>query len=437
MGFESWAIRYLANSLWMVPLVFCAAWVAARAMRRVSVAAEHRMWVAALAMEVLLPGLRVNLAGLLAAAHSLWGGGVGGAKGVTFAIFAEDEHARGGLAISSGARASLIAAYGGIVIYFAARLAWGLWRTRGVEREAEPVVEPRILERWVGHTCEAGVSARLLCSAEVSGPATVGMRRPALLVPRGFLRDLEAEEMDALMAHECSHIRRCDFAKNVLYNVLVLPASYHPAMWATWSRMTVSREMVCDAMAADAVEGRERYARSLLRLAASMLDRQPVKTIHAIGIFDANSLEGRVMQLTRRTETGRMVRVALTAVCVTLGVATCASAMAMRVEVGANPASSAYAEKDQATVTMPVLIESAQPDYPKTGKAERIDGSCVISLTVDEEGMPTMIHVKKSLRPEFDEEAVKAIRKYRFKPATRDGQPVAKDLSIEVRFQHF
>ena len=43
-NFEFWILAYLLNSSWQVPLLFGAGWLAARALRSVSPAAEHRVW---------------------------------------------------------------------------------------------------------------------------------------------------------------------------------------------------------------------------------------------------------------------------------------------------------------------------------------------------------------------------------------------------------
>ena len=111
---------------------------------------------------------------------------------------------------------------------------------------------------------------------------------------------VEQRDLDALLAHEIVHMRRRDFAKNLLYEVLSLAGAYHPLLRLTRLRLAESREMVCDAMAADAVAGRARYARSLLRLASILSDRPPARVLHAIGIFDANIFERRVMNLTEQ-----------------------------------------------------------------------------------------------------------------------------------------
>ena len=57
-------LGYLANSLWQVPLIFMAAWLATRLMKRAGPRVAHRVWVGATALEVLLPACRVDVAAL-------------------------------------------------------------------------------------------------------------------------------------------------------------------------------------------------------------------------------------------------------------------------------------------------------------------------------------------------------------------------------------
>lgn len=55
-NFEFWILAYLLNSLWQVPLLFAAGWLAARALRSAGAEAEHRVWVITLVLQSLLPG---------------------------------------------------------------------------------------------------------------------------------------------------------------------------------------------------------------------------------------------------------------------------------------------------------------------------------------------------------------------------------------------
>jgi TonB family protein len=60
--------------------------------------------------------------------------------------------------------------------------------------------------------------------------------------------------------------------------------------------------------------------------------------------------------------------------------------------------------------------------------------SSILSLIVDTNGMPQDICVAKEAGHSLDRNAVEAVKKYRFKPATLDGKPVPVHLSIAVSF---
>lgn len=86
---------------------------------------------------------------------------------------------------------------------------------------------------------------------------------------------------------------------------------------------------------------------------------------------------------------------------------------------------------------MPVLISSKIPEYPTEGKEAHLSGVCLVGLTVDQQGMPQDVHILRSLRPDFDRNAVAAVREYRFKPALSDGKPVSRQIKVEVKFAYF
>ena len=58
-GFENLILSYVLNSLWQAPLLFLAAWIAARMLRTAGPAAEHRVWVGSLLFESLLPAVSI------------------------------------------------------------------------------------------------------------------------------------------------------------------------------------------------------------------------------------------------------------------------------------------------------------------------------------------------------------------------------------------
>ena len=88
-------------------------------------------------------------------------------------------------------------------------------------------------------------------------------------------------------------------------------------------------------------------------------------------------------------------------------------------------------------VSPPRPIFSPDPDYPlaaRQGK-HKVQGICVLGLTVDERGSVHDVHITRSLDKRLDQNAIDAVKKWKFKPAMKDGKPVAVRISVEVGFR--
>jgi TonB family protein len=269
---------------------------------------------------------------------------------------------------------------------------------------------------------------------------TMGLRRRAILLPVGLQEHLSDEDFDAALAHEFAHMQRRDFAKNLLYEALILPIAYHPLLWLTRRNMVGSRELVCDAMAAEAVAGREKYARSLLRLASLLVQGAPANTFHAIGIFDANIFERRVMNLTEKYVELRGVRRLATAVaCVVLGFGTCVSALALRMKVSAPVAQSeAPVEHGSRARVAGGVIEGnilirVQPVYPPEAKAAKEEGAVVLHAIISKDGtMKSLAVISGS--PLLQTAALDAVKQWVYRPYLLNGEPTEVDTTITVNF---
>ncbi|MFZ0284227.1 MAG: energy transducer TonB [Terriglobales bacterium] len=85
-------------------------------------------------------------------------------------------------------------------------------------------------------------------------------------------------------------------------------------------------------------------------------------------------------------------------------------------------------------VSPPVPVYSPNPKYSKQARHAKYQGICVLWLVVGADGHPYDIKVSRTLRYGLDEKAIEAVRKWRFKPATKNGKPVAVEVSVEVNF---
>ena len=84
----------------------------------------------------------------------------------------------------------------------------------------------------------------------------------------------------------------------------------------------------------------------------------------------------------------------------------------------------------------PRILSQANPEYSDLARKKRIQGVVVISLTVNDQGQPTDLHVERSLGYGLDENALASVGRYRFQPATtRDGTPIPYRLTVEVSYR--
>jgi TonB family protein len=86
-------------------------------------------------------------------------------------------------------------------------------------------------------------------------------------------------------------------------------------------------------------------------------------------------------------------------------------------------------------VTAPVPLNSVEARYTDAARKARIQGLCWVSFIVDTNGLPQNAKVVRGLDPGLDQKALEAVSKYRFKPAMKDGRPVAVMISVQVDFQ--
>jgi TonB family protein len=206
--------------------------------------------------------------------------------------------------------------------------------------------------------------------------------------------------------------------------------------------------MVCDAMVMERHMDARNYSRSLLRLATMVALAARVPAIHPIGIFDANILEKRIMRIsTKKHQASVFIKYALLfpAALILLSAALTSAAMAVVIEPQ-TPSQNAAQDgpygpvyKVGKDVTAPVVLRSVEAKFPKSARGTKANFHAVVlvHLVVDAEGSPQDVKTSRSYNADFDAEAVNAVLQYRFKPAMKDGKPVAVEISIEVDFSKY
>ncbi|MFT3868562.1 MAG: energy transducer TonB [Nibricoccus sp.] len=82
----------------------------------------------------------------------------------------------------------------------------------------------------------------------------------------------------------------------------------------------------------------------------------------------------------------------------------------------------------------PVPVKTPPPDYPDAMKRQGVSGVVAVSIVIDEKGSVVSTTVAKSSQPEFETPAMEAVKKWKFKPAQKDGVPVKMKVTVPIRF---
>ena len=95
-----------------------------------------------------------------------------------------------------------------------------------------------------------------------------------------------------------------------------------------------------------------------------------------------------------------------------------------------------YRPGPDAGITLPRVVREVKPVYTAAAMQARIQGTVWMTAVVLTSGDVSEVVVIKSLVQEhgLDEQAVDAVRQWKFEPGTKEGQPVPVEVTIEMTF---
>lgn len=87
-------------------------------------------------------------------------------------------------------------------------------------------------------------------------------------------------------------------------------------------------------------------------------------------------------------------------------------------------------------INPPKALDTPQPkpaqENPSAPKGKKTKGEVLLLIIVEEDGSVGDVQVSKPWRADVDNNAIAAVKKWRFSPATKDGKPVAVQIPVYV-----
>lgn len=107
---------------------------------------------------------------------------------------------------------------------------------------------------------------RMRATTAAIEPGVIGVWRPVILVPAGIERHLTPNQLDAVLAHECCHIRRHDNLLAMVHMLVEVVFWFHPLVWWIGGRLMQERERACDEAVLGSHASPRTYAEGIIRV---------------------------------------------------------------------------------------------------------------------------------------------------------------------------
>ena len=149
-----------------------------------------------------------------------------------------------------------------------ARFLVGLVFVHRCRRQSVPIDDAQLLDTFRSIVCELQVAApvELMEVPTLGVPATIGWRRPLVLLPDTW-RDWSADERRAVLAHELAHVAQRHFPLWIVGQLAIAAHFYHPLVHWLGRRLRLEQEIAADGLAAHVFGNRRHYANVLAGLA--------------------------------------------------------------------------------------------------------------------------------------------------------------------------
>jgi TonB family protein len=309
---------------------------------------------------------------------------------------------------------------------------------------------------------------RLTCSDRIGIPLAWGIRRAHILLPSAA-RDWPDERVWAVCAHEMAHIVRGDWIVHLLTETACRVYWFNPLFWMARNRMNRDSERAADDIVIGLGAHGADYAGHLLEIVrASQPDDGLVATVAMVrlragrfgGTGPRSGLEQRIAALlnglvNRARLSRRGAAVILCGACLLGGpLAALGARTTSTIEIQTSnlpPIGDVEVRELASDDSEPVkdirLIEplagdvapsvaeyTTPPLYSDEARRRGIEGVVLARASVNSDGRVSGARVTKGLGSGLDQNALVALRQWRFHPGSRNGVAVAMNVEIDIAF---
>jgi bla regulator protein blaR1 len=151
----------------------------------------------------------------------------------------------------------------------------------------------RLFVQKISSQLNIGKKVFVYISELVTSPVTVGYLKPIILLPVAALSNLSTQQVEAILLHELSHIRRYDYLVNFIVNIIGTFLYFNPFVKQFIKAIEEEREHCCDQLVLQYGYDKVGYASALLTLEKLSVSRHAL----ALGAAGKNYLVNRIEKI--------------------------------------------------------------------------------------------------------------------------------------------
>ncbi|HCN82616.1 MAG TPA: hypothetical protein DIT07_03215 [Sphingobacteriaceae bacterium] len=147
-------------------------------------------------------------------------------------------------------------------------MAFGYYRIQHIKTRGISDLEPDLNARFIAIISKIKIKRKVLfkLSSIVSVPMVIGYFKPVVLLPLSVLAQMNQDQLEAIIIHELSHIRRNDYLLNLLKISIETILFFNPFVWLSAKLIDTERENACDDLVLKITGSPLSYAQTLLQL---------------------------------------------------------------------------------------------------------------------------------------------------------------------------
>lgn len=157
-----------------------------------------------------------------------------------------------------------------------------LIRLKKAAKQAVPMEWQQVFEQML---TQLKISRKVgfYLSEQINVPLVIGYLKPVVLFPIRLTTQLDTQQVEAILIHELSHIRRNDYLLNLIKSGIETMLFFNPFIWLSGKLINMEREHACDDLVLAKTGTPVAYAHTLLKLEILKANGKPNLSMAATG----------------------------------------------------------------------------------------------------------------------------------------------------------